>query len=116
MNRINSYTVGFILAIVLTLTAFSLTLAHSYALPAALPTHWLIPAILTLAMAQLVVQLVFFLHFGQGKESQWSAVLFCFTFFGILVVVLASVWIMYHLNYNMTPQQITQFINNQSSF
>lgn len=116
MNRVVSYSVGLLLALVLTLTAFSLAFAHSYALPAALPMHFLIPAILTLAMVQLAVQLIFFLHFGQGKDSQWNAALFCFTFFGILVVVLASVWIMYHLNYNMTPSQITQYINNQSTF
>lgn len=116
MNRVMSYTVGFILAVILTLTAFSLVLAHVYALPAALPTNILIAAILMLAMVQLAVQLVFFLHFGQGKDSRWNTAVFCFTFFGILVVVLASVWIMYHLNYNMTPEQMTKYINDQSSF
>jgi len=107
---------GLVLALALTIVAFSLVFAHLYAAPGVLPAAWLVPVILALAMAQLVVQLVFFLHLGQSKESQWNAVMFCFTFFGILVVVLASLWIMDHLNYNMTPLQMTQYINDQSSF
>ena len=114
MNRVMSYSIGLVLALALTITAFSLVFGQTYAGPGILPAGWLIPAILVLAMAQLVVQLVFFLHLGQSKESQWNAVMFCFTFFGILVVVLASLWIMNHLNYNMTPTQMNQYIESQS--
>jgi cytochrome o ubiquinol oxidase subunit IV len=113
MNRVVSYTVGLFLAILLTLAAFSLAAHASHG---TLTSAIVIPAILMLAMVQLAAQLIFFLHLGRGKDSQWNFGLFCFTFFGILVVVLASVWIMYHLNYNMTPMQINQYINDQSSF
>jgi cytochrome o ubiquinol oxidase operon protein cyoD len=113
MNRVASYSVGLLLAIVLTLAAFSLAIAHSHG---TLTSHIVIPAILALAMVQLVVQLIFFLHLGRAKDAQWNTALFGFTFFGILVIVLASVWIMYHLNYNMTPTQVNQYIINQSGF
>ena len=116
MNRITSYSLGLALAIILTLASFSLVFAHSNGLPGALPSTHVLIAILVLAMVQLVVQLVFFLHLGRGEESRWTTALFSFTFFGILVVVLASVWIMYHLNYNMTPRQVNEYITNQSSF
>ena len=114
MSRVASYTIGLILALVLTAAAFSLGLAHVYSPTEAIPHALLIPAILVLAFVQLATQLVFFLHFGRDKESQWNVVFFCFTFFGILVVVVASLWIMSHLNYNMTPQQILQYVTNQS--
>ena len=115
MNRVVSYSIGLILALLLTVVAFGLVLDHS-TINSAIPTFALIPAILVLAMIQLAVQLVFFLHLGQGKDSQWNAALFGFTFFGILVIVVASIWIMNHLNYNMTPTQINQYIIDQSSF
>ena len=112
MNRVVSYTVGLVLAAVLTLTAFGIVSTQ-----AGLASHVaLITTVLTLAMVQLIVQLIFFLHIGRQKDSQWNTALFAFTFFAILVIVVASVWIMYHLNRNMTPTQVTQYINDQSSF
>lgn len=114
MNRVVAYSVGLGLAILLTLAAFSLTFAHLATPYGALSSSLLIAIIVALAMVQLVVQLVFFLHLGQQKDSRWNVAVFCFTFFSILVIVLASLWIMYHLNYNMTPAQINQYITNQS--
>jgi cytochrome o ubiquinol oxidase subunit IV len=114
-RRVISYSVGLLLALVLTVAAFSLVFANTNS-PGVIPHLLILPVILVLAMVQLVVQLVFFLHLGQSKESRWDAVLFSFTFFGILVVVIASIWIMYHLNYNMTPQQVTKYITDQSGF
>lgn len=116
MNRIASYTVGLALALVLTLAAFSLVFERTQASLIKQSPAIFIPAILVLAMIQLVVQLVFFLHIGQGKESRWNAAMFGFTFTGILVVVVASIWIMNHLNYNMTPAEMNQYVTEQSSF
>ena len=116
MNRVTSYTVGLLLALILTLSAFSLTFLRLQGVAGLLPNSWFLPVILTLAMAQLVVQLWFFLHLGQGKDSRWNASMFAFTFFAVLVVIVASVWIMYHLNYNMTPMQMSQYVTDQSSF
>jgi cytochrome o ubiquinol oxidase operon protein cyoD len=107
MSRVVSYSIGLALAIVLTLAAFGLVFARI------LPPYVLISIILTLAMVQLVVQLIFFLHLGRGKDSQWNTVVFVFTFFGILLIVLASVWIMFHLNYNMMPSQMIPYLHEQ---
>ncbi len=114
MNRIVSYTVGLILALLLTVAAFSLVFAHVGNAAGALPRITLIVAVLTLAMVQLAVQLIFFLHLGRGKDARWNSAAFGTTFFAILVVLLASVWIMGHLNYNMTPEQMNQYIIDQS--
>ena len=116
MKRVVAYTVGLLLALALTMEAFGLVFVHLHGGNGALSATILIPAILVLAMVQLAIQLMFFLHLGQGKESRWNTALFSFTFFGILVIVLASVWIMYHLNYNMTPTQVNQYIIDQSGF
>ena len=119
MNRTKSYTVGLILAVCLTIIAFGLMLEYLHISSGHMQFGlWhrpvVIVTVLTLAMIQLAVQLIFFLHLGQGNDSRWNVGLFCFTFFGILTVVVASIWIMYHLNHNMTPSQIETYINNQS--
>lgn len=110
MNRITAYTIGLGYALLLTVAAFSLVWGH------ALHGAGLIAVILSFAMVQLVVQLFFFLHLGRGEDGRWNLSLFCFTFFGILVVVVASVWIMAHLNSNMTMPQMKQYTNDQSTF
>lgn len=116
MNRVVSYSVGLVLALILTLAAFSLVFAYTQDVAGALPRTMLIAAILVLALVQLAVQLYFFMHLGRGKDARWNTTAFTTTFFAILVVVLASVWIMSHLNYNMTPLEINQYITNQSGF
>ena len=116
MNRVASYSIGLVLALILTVAAFALVFAHSSGGAAILSRPLVIGAVLVLAMVQLAVQLVFFLHLGRGEDARWNRMAFFVTFFGILVVVLASVWIMNHLNYNMTPAQINQYITNQSGF
>ncbi len=114
MNRVVSYTAGLVLALVLTLAAFGLVFAHVNGVPGALVSPLLVGVVLVLAMIQLAVQLIFFLHLGLSKGARWNSVMFVITFSGIAVIVIASIWIMAHLNYNMTPEQMRQYINGQS--
>ena len=116
MNRIVSYSVGLVLALILTVAAFSLVIAYSQSVTGGLSRTVVIAAVLILAMVQLAVQLYFFMHLGRGKDARWNTTAFATTFFAILVVVLASVWIMNHLNYNMTPLEINKYITDQSGF
>jgi len=113
MSRITSYTIGLILALILTTAAFSVAFAHigSAGLFAAGSA---VVIILVLAFIQLAVQLDFFLHLGLQKEARWNTAMFVITFSGILIIVSASIWIMYHLNYNMTPTEMLQYIDSQS--
>ena len=112
MSRIASYTTGLILALILTIAAFAMSYAHSG--PAIVSSAAAVVIILILAFVQLFVQLFFFLHLGLQKEARWNTFMFVATFSGILVIICASIWIMYHLNYNMTPAETNRFIENQS--
>jgi cytochrome o ubiquinol oxidase subunit IV len=76
----------------------------------------LIPLILILAVAQLIVQLFFFLHLGSGSGKSWKIGALISTIILVLIIVLGSLWIMEHLNYNMTPDQMNQYIQNQQGF
>ncbi|MCF6775967.1 cytochrome o ubiquinol oxidase subunit IV [Thiotrichales bacterium 19X7-9] len=90
-----SYIVGFILSIVFTLLSFG---AVSYHL---LSNTGLYIAITVFALAQLYVQVVFFLHLNTKSESRWNLVAFFFSLVVVLILVFGSIWIMVNLNYNM---------------
>jgi cytochrome o ubiquinol oxidase operon protein cyoD len=108
--RITSYTIGFVSAVILTLIAYMIVLHHW------LSGGLLIAAIMGLAVVQLVVQLIFFLHLGRGKESRWNLAAFFFMLIVLLVIVGGSLWIMSNLNYNMqmTPAQMDKYMHDQS--
>ncbi len=90
-----SYVLGFVFAIVLTILAYFIVVNH------VLSGGVLIGAIMGLAVVQLLVQLFFFLHFGQEKGSGWKQAAFYFMLIILVILVGGTLWIMYHLNYNM---------------
>lgn len=64
--------------------------------------------ILIIAVAQMIVQLVFFLHLG-SKDAGGNRLMLSMTVSIILIVVIGSIWIMNNLNYRMmTGQQLDQ--------
>lgn len=109
-GSITTYTIGFILSLVLTLVAYIAVEIHRTSGHASLSHELVIPLILSLAVLQLFVQLIFFLHVGFSKKDPWNLVFLISTVSIILVVILASLWIMYHLNYNMMPQEVGSYI------
>jgi cytochrome o ubiquinol oxidase operon protein cyoD len=101
-----TYIIGFLLSIILTTVAYIFAMDHITSRHEMFSHAFLIPLFIVLAFIQLVVQLIYFLHIGADKKSRWNLVFFVSTFSIVLLVVVASLWIMYHLNYNMTPQQM----------
>ncbi|HVM76934.1 MAG TPA: cytochrome C oxidase subunit IV family protein [Candidatus Paceibacterota bacterium] len=107
------YAIGFILSVILTVAAYTLVLIHISSEHETISHPVLLAAILTLAVTQLVVQLIFFLHVGAGRGSGWKTLIFISTFVFVLLIVLGSIWIMNHLNYNMTPDQVSHYLQTQ---
>ena len=100
-----SYVVGFVLSVAATLLAYTFVVHHLW------PKEMLILIVLGIAVVQLVVQVVFFLHIGRG--SHWRLITFIFAMVVILIVVVGSIWIMDNMNYNMmnmTPEQQQQYM------
>ncbi len=97
-----TYLLGYGLSLLCTGTAFTLVAqylnsGHTF------PTHaFLLPVLVVLAVGQLVVQLVFFLHFG--KESKpWNRFVFAFMLLIVICIVGGSFWIMSNLQHNQAP-------------
>lgn len=84
-------------SVVLTVAAFVLAGSHLVwgpALPAAL---------LVLAIAQMGVHLVFFLHVTTGPDNTNNVLALAFGVLVVFLIVAGSIWIMGHLSHNMMP-------------
>lgn len=101
MSKTNRYILGFLLCIGLTLLAFFAVWLHSWS-GHAFPSHYLLALIIAgLAVVQLFVQLVFFLHIG--KESTTRDILaLIFALVIVFFVVGGTLWIMTHLSHHGT--------------
>jgi cytochrome o ubiquinol oxidase operon protein cyoD len=99
-----NYIFGFIISIALTLTAFGLVINRL------LSGQVLVLVICGLAVIQVCVQLIFFLHLDQEKGSPWNLSAFLATVGLILVLVVGSLWIMNNLNYHMSPSDMNNYI------
>jgi cytochrome o ubiquinol oxidase subunit IV len=82
------------LSAILTLDAYLLVTKH------ALSGNQLIAALATLAIIQLITQLVFFLHLGRESKPRWNLAVFAFMLIVLVIVVFGSLWIMTNLNYS----------------
>jgi cytochrome o ubiquinol oxidase operon protein cyoD len=95
-GTLKSYVIGFLASFLLTAISFSLVIIRLFS------ERILIYAIIGLAIAQAIVQLLFFLHVGQEEaKPRWASIIFCFTVLILLIVVIGSLWIMYDLNDRM---------------
>ena len=105
-KNLTIYVVGFIACIVLTLIPFELADQFSSQVKAGVPTSLSFSLLLCLlflcAIIQFVVQVICFLRLS-AETTQGKTNIMCFIFSIVVVFVLVggSVWIMYHLNYNM---------------
>ena len=97
--NIRTYLIGFGLSIVLTLVAFGLGQIHLWT-DHVFPTHEMaVPALIVLALSQLVVQLFFFLHVGKEKGPRWNLMALLFALIVVVILVGGTLWIMNHLSH-----------------
>jgi|SRR5579872_636644 len=112
MSTLKAYITGFVLSILLTVAAYFLVAWSVKSGIDMLSNSNLTFAVLVLAVIQFVVQLVLFLHLGREKKPRWNLAVFAATITLVLIVIIGSIWIMNHLNYNMTPAQIQRYLVN----
>jgi len=84
-------------SIVLTAAAFFLAGSHIIYGPA-IPV-----ALIVLAIAQMGVHLVFFLHITTGPDNTNNVLALAFGILVVFLIVAGSIWIMDHLSQNMMP-------------
>jgi cytochrome o ubiquinol oxidase operon protein cyoD len=95
LSDVGIYTIGLALAVILTATSFwvaNTSLLWAPGIPLGL---------VVLAIAQMGVHLVFFLHITTGPDNTNNVLALAFGILIVFLVVVGSLWIMTNLNDNM---------------
>src|SRR3989344_7241028 len=95
-----TYIIGFTLSFALTLAAFTLVWRYVDSGRQIFNGNSLLAWIAALALAQLLVQLVFFLHLGRESKPRWNMMVLAFAATIVVILVFGSLWIMYNLDYH----------------
>lgn len=109
-SGVASYVIGFGLSLVTTLAAYSLVRLHVNTGHITFSDQFLLIILAALAITQLFVQLIFFLHMNRETKPRLNALLLLFAGLVVLVIVGGSIWIMSNLNYHMPANQTDNFI------
>ncbi|MEI9930175.1 MAG: cytochrome o ubiquinol oxidase subunit IV [Rhizomicrobium sp.] len=94
---LTTYAIGLVLALGLTATSFLVArsdLLWGPGIPVGLAV---------LAIAQMGVHLVFFLHITTGPDNSNNILALAFGIIIVFLVIVGSLWIMANLNHNMMP-------------
>lgn len=95
-GNVKQYSIGFIVSVLLTIVPFYMVMnADDFSRGSIVAT------IAITAIAQILVQLVFFLHMNSSSEQRWNVIAFIYTIMTIAVLLIGSVWIMNYLHSNM---------------
>lgn len=105
-----NYIAGFGLSLALTLLAYALVWWHVRQRHIAFSHSFLTISMMSLALTQLLVQLIFFLHLGREPRPRWNLMVLIFAAGTAFILVVGSLWIMYNLNYNAMPESSDQSI------
>jgi len=92
-----TYMIGFVLSVILTAIPFGLVMTG------VLPTQATALIVMGLAVVQIVVHMIYFLHMNTKSEGGWTMLALIFTIIVVVIALSGSLWVMYHLNTNMMP-------------
>ena len=98
-QEVRGYALGLALAVGLTAASFwvrGTTLVYGPGLALAL---------LVLAVAQMGIHLIFFLHITTAPDNENNVLALAFGVLIVCLIVFGSLWVMEHLNHNMVPMQ-----------
>ncbi|MBV8798208.1 MAG: cytochrome o ubiquinol oxidase subunit IV [Alphaproteobacteria bacterium] len=94
---VRSYLLGLGLAVLLTAASFWTVLGHGIYRPG-VPV-----AVLVLAIAQMGIHLIFFLHITTAPDNTNNVLALAFGTLIVSLVVFGTLWIMATMNHNMMP-------------
>ena len=98
-REVFGYVLGLALAAALTLASFWAVETHAIYRPGAAV------ALLVLAVAQMGIHLIYFLHITTAPDNANNVLALAFGVLIVCLVVFGSLWVMSHLNHNMVPMQ-----------
>jgi len=99
---VRGYLVGFLLSVVLTAIPFWLVMAK--VIPSSTGAA---VAVLLIALVQILVHMVFFLHLDAKSQGGWNMLALIFTLVLVVIMLAGSLWVMHHMNANMMPMPMS---------
>jgi len=92
------YLTGFVLSVILTAIPFWLVMGDVLK-----DTFMTGIVIMAFAAVQIVVHMIYFLHMNTKSEGGWTFMALAFTLTLVVITLVGSIWVMYHLDQNMMP-------------
>jgi cytochrome o ubiquinol oxidase operon protein cyoD len=112
-GKLSTYIIGYLLSLEITLVAYYMV-SRAVHNPS-LNYRNMVAYIAILAVVQLMVQLVCFLHLGRESKPRWNLSVLLFAVMVVVIIVFGSLWIMDNLNYHMDdPNEVNKYIRSQS--
>lgn len=97
-SGVRGYLLGLALATLLTVASFYIARTHIIYGPG-------IPmALVALAIAQMGIHLVFFLHITTAPDNTNNVLALALGVLIVFILVFGTVWVMAHMNHNMMPK------------
>ncbi|MBO9354683.1 cytochrome o ubiquinol oxidase subunit IV [Bordetella petrii] len=103
---LHGYLLGFMLAAILTAIPFFIVMANVFS-----SSRVTALVILAIAVVQVVVHVIYFLHVDFQAEGGWNMLSIVFTLVLVVITLSGSIWIMFHLDHNMMPMPLHDMRN-----
>lgn len=100
-SSLKEYVIGFVLSVILTAIPFWLVMANVIT-----DRTTAVLVLGGLAVVQIVVHMVFFLHMNGKVEGGWTLVSTIFTIVFVAIAIAGTLWVMFHMNTNMMPTHL----------
>ncbi|NKF21499.1 cytochrome o ubiquinol oxidase subunit IV [Solimonas marina] len=98
-GSLKGYMIGFVLSIILTAIPFWIVMGGVMT-----SNQTAAVVVLAFALVQIVVHVIYFLHMNSSSEGGWNMLAMIFTAVLVLITIVGSFWVMYHMNHLMMPQ------------
>ncbi|MDA7414788.1 cytochrome o ubiquinol oxidase subunit IV [Xenophilus arseniciresistens] len=100
-SSLKEYVIGFVLSVILTAIPFWLVMANVIT-----DRNTAVLVLGGLAVVQIVVHMVFFLHMNGKVEGGWTLLSTIFTIVFVAIAIAGTLWVMFHMNTNMMPMHL----------
>ena len=100
-SSLKEYAIGFVLSVILTAIPFWLVMANVI-------TNRTVAVVVlgALAVVQILVHMVYFLHMNGKIEGGWTLLSTLFTIVFVAIAIAGTLWVMFHMNTNMMPAHV----------
>jgi cytochrome o ubiquinol oxidase subunit IV len=101
-SSLSEYMIGFVLSVVLTAIPFWLVMAKVIT-----DRNTAVLVLGALAVVQIVVHMVYFLHMNGKVEGGWTMLSTIFTVVFVAIAIAGTLWVMFQMNVHMMPKHPT---------